>query len=508
MKASLLAIAAIATTALGSLSPDLPFIRKPLARRNLGGVEPRELTNPDVVHNCTFRQLLDHIDPSKGIFEQRYWYNAEHWGGPGYPVFLVNGGESDASEYTYYLNNGTIMYLYAEKYKGAIVLLEHRYYGASIPFDTLTAETLQYHTVPQAIYDNKYFAEAASLPFAKKGGANADDSPWVLIGGSYPGALAAWQSVITPGVFAAHHASSAVVQAIEDFWHFFTPIEKALPSNCSTDVKRVVAMVDKVLDKGTRKEVAKMKAQFGLGSLHDDGDFAYILYQPVISWADNQTAVYEFCDYLETGGHTRKSQDWGVGRQGAWEGYTSYMQQYWNDTCAQGVCAWNAKTEAHNATHLGADRAWRWQLCNEPLGWWQVGPPKSDGKNIASSHIRPEHESRDCALYFPQTKGFKSEIEEGFTADMFNLWTGGWDADFQNVLFVDGEYDPWIEAGVSATSRPGGVVKSSKRVERYVIRKGMHVPDFDIVGGEEYRRVTKRSVEAMGRWIKEWKEKK
>jgi hypothetical protein len=33
-----------------------------------------------------FTQLLDHDNPSKGTFKQKYWYNSQYWKGPGSPV--------------------------------------------------------------------------------------------------------------------------------------------------------------------------------------------------------------------------------------------------------------------------------------------------------------------------------------------------------------------------------------------------------------------------------------
>jgi len=49
--------------------------------------------------------------------------------------------------------------MYAQMFEGAVILIEHRYWGESIPFDTLTAETLQYHDLPNAIADMTYFAK-------------------------------------------------------------------------------------------------------------------------------------------------------------------------------------------------------------------------------------------------------------------------------------------------------------------------------------------------------------
>lgn len=36
-----------------------------------------------------FTQLLDHDNPSKGTFQQHYWYNTQYWAGPGSPVNLA-----------------------------------------------------------------------------------------------------------------------------------------------------------------------------------------------------------------------------------------------------------------------------------------------------------------------------------------------------------------------------------------------------------------------------------
>jgi hypothetical protein len=40
----------------------------------------------NVTGSSFFTQLLDHDDPSKGTFQQKFWWNAEYWAGPGSPV--------------------------------------------------------------------------------------------------------------------------------------------------------------------------------------------------------------------------------------------------------------------------------------------------------------------------------------------------------------------------------------------------------------------------------------
>ena len=102
---------------------------------------------------------------------------------------------STSSEYTGYLTNLTINGLIAQQESGATIVLEHRYYGESNPFPNLSVESLRFHTIQQAIDDLVYFADNVDL--AMPGGNNVKPSttPWILIGGSYSGALTAWTMV-------------------------------------------------------------------------------------------------------------------------------------------------------------------------------------------------------------------------------------------------------------------------------------------------------------------------
>lgn len=164
-----------------------------------------------------FQQNIDHSDPSLGTFNQSFWWNSEFWTGPGAPVVFFTPGEVVASEYTGYLTNTSITGLFAEAIGGAVVLLEHRYWGNSSPYSVLTTENLTYLTLENSIKDTTYFARNVELPFDANGSSNARNAPWVFSGGSYSGALSAWTESVDPGTFWAYHASSAVVEAIYDF---------------------------------------------------------------------------------------------------------------------------------------------------------------------------------------------------------------------------------------------------------------------------------------------------
>lgn len=96
------------------------------------------------------------------------------------------------SGYTGYLTNRSINGQIAQQQKGATIVLEHRYYGLSNPFSDLSVESLKYHTIQQGIDDLDYFAKNVKLPMPGGDNVSPDKAPWVLVGGSYAGALTAW----------------------------------------------------------------------------------------------------------------------------------------------------------------------------------------------------------------------------------------------------------------------------------------------------------------------------
>lgn len=71
-------------------------------------------------------------------------------------------------------------------------MLEHRYYGQSNPFPDLKDESLRFHTIQQAIDDLEFFAKTVNLPMPGGGAVKPAQAPWVLVGGSYAGALISW----------------------------------------------------------------------------------------------------------------------------------------------------------------------------------------------------------------------------------------------------------------------------------------------------------------------------
>lgn len=96
------------------------------------------------------------------------------------------------SGYTGYLTNTTINGLISQHQNGSTIILEHRFYGLSNPYNNLTVSSLSVHTIQQAVDDLVYFAQNVQLPMPNGNELGPTKAPWILIGGSYSGALVSW----------------------------------------------------------------------------------------------------------------------------------------------------------------------------------------------------------------------------------------------------------------------------------------------------------------------------
>lgn len=453
-------------------------------------------------------------------------------------MVLFNPGEIAAAPYVGYLTNRTLSGVYAQELGAAAILVEHRYWGYSSPFEVLSTDNMKYLTLRNAIADMNYFAKHVKLPFDTSGKSNADKAPWIFVGGSYTGALAAWISSIAPGTFWAYHASSAPAEAVYDYWQYFYPVQQGMPSNCSKDVTLVVEHVDDVLSTGSEAEKLNLKIMFGLQNLTHDGDVASALQNGPWAWQSNSFTTgysnfYQFCDAVEgvTGGNSTIPTAQGVGLTKALAGYSSYIknqvipgycQNYgYSDAADDDVeCLDSYNPQNHMYTDLTVsnpyDRQWMWMLCNEPFSYWQDGAPEGT-PTIVSRHVTAAYWQRQCDLFFPTVNGVTYGSNPSKTPHTStvteNLWTGGWFIPNKatkntRVLWVNGEFDPWRTAGVSSQFRPGGEWQSSAEAPVYIVPKGIHTSDLSIRNGAAnagVAAVQASLVKQMVQWVGEYK---
>lgn len=104
-------------------------------------------------------------------------------------------------------------------FRGLMLGLEHRYYGchnASSCPTNVSKPDMKFLSSHQALEDLKAFRDYAVAAFGLRA-----DVAWILIGGSYPGMLAAFGRAMYPDRFAMAVASSAPVHAkfdMNEYW--------------------------------------------------------------------------------------------------------------------------------------------------------------------------------------------------------------------------------------------------------------------------------------------------
>ncbi|PIL26625.1 hypothetical protein GSI_11291 [Ganoderma sinense ZZ0214-1] len=512
--------------------PTIPYLENPL--EGLPVVSRNGTRLPDYTQAYYFNQLIDHDNPSLGTFQQRYYHTYEFYE-PGGPIILLTPGEVDASAYTAYLTNLTINGRIAQTLNGSTIVLEHRFFGASNPYNDLSVASFRVHTVQQAIADLVYFAQNVQLPMPGGDQLAPGKAPWILIGGSYAGALTSYTMTSNPGVFTAGYASSAVVEAIvyvstfekpnsgrvlltvtphlrSDFWGYFEPVRKNMPANCSADVQAVIAYVDSVIASGDTTAIGALKLTFGLPLGHDD-DFAAALRLNLFTWQALQPdsgpnqAFYQFCDALEVqNGVSASETGWGL----------DYALQawgaYWNSTFYRQICGnygvetclgtYDTTSPYSGWTYTGipnAYRSWQWLVCTE-FGFQQDGAPAGQ-PSIVSRVVTPEWGLRQCTYLFPGAFGDAAFASPNATG--INAAYEGWDTTVENIVFASGTRDPWKEATVAAE----GSTNPGSDAQPHLLSDGFHCSDMLIQEGAasaSIKTVQDTAVSYIAQWISQW----
>jgi len=471
-----------------------------------------------------------------GNFFNRYWVSSRAYK-PGAPVFLYDVGESDASTNALYrLQDPTSFFRQlVEKYNGIGIVWEHRFYGNSspTPVDVNTPpEDFAFLTTQQSLADVDAFARRFSL---RDRGINAtltpDKTPWVMVGGSYPGMRAAFMRDKYPGTIAAAWASSAPVQAAVDQSSYYEPMWAGLQrygfGNCSRDIRAAVRWVDGVLDGKNQTEGERVKVMFlGKGAERNGhAAFADALTTVTAAWMSygvegGVLGFRRFCDWIETDGDGLKpvvagaqgwsgikGAKWVVERWATYPWFVGNVNKYLETECSgrddvEGKCDLNRKFTDPQMI------SWTWQFCTQ----WGELLPKHDLRHrlrvlidgisgfFQSANVGPHqlvskynslaHWRSICHRQFPTASPdiFPSWPDVARTNRIF----GGWSIRPSNTYWSNGEFDPW-----RSLSRAGG----------YVIENAQHCYDFrttglTVPGGEVSRRIFE---EKLTGWLKSWR---
>ncbi|KAF8969331.1 serine carboxypeptidase S28-domain-containing protein [Flammula alnicola] len=401
-------------------------------------------------------------------YTTRFWHTWEFYE-PGGPIILFTPGEINADAWRKRVL--TTRWFTSSTTKWSTIVLEHRFYGLSNPYPDLSVKSLK----------------NVNLPMPGGDSVTPDKAPWVLIGGSYSG------TQTKPGLFAAGYASSAVVEAILDFWKYFEPIP-------------VISHVDKTFTGKNPTAIQALKNNFGLGNMTHLDDVAGALRNNLWDWQSLQITsgpgaqFFNFCDALEVkDGQQASATGWGVDHAlAAWGNYwrTTYL------SICDRTCLGTYDTSLSFWTDTSIDnsnRSWMWIVCNE-VGFLQEGAPTTS-PTLVTRLVQPPYDLRQCQQMFPAAFPVPPVPNTLATNTKYR----GWNVRIQNLFFANGVRDPWRDATVSAD----GLNVQSTASQPIAVGDGFHCSDLGASAAIDptIAAVQTKALASMKTWLAAWKPK-
>lgn len=420
----------------------------------LGGVHhqrlrppPLDKASPTPPPEQWFIQPLDHFRPSDGrVWKQRYWINWRHYT-PGGPALLMIGGEGKANPA--WMEAGSWV-KYAQDNGAAMLMLEHRFYGNSRPTPDMSVKNLAWLTSRQALADLARFRVAMSEQFNLT-------APWVALGGSYPGSLAAWFRLKYPHLVDGSVSTSGPLLAKADFYEYLQVVEKALETTgpeCNIAIKEAFEKVKFLTSH--RVGWSMLTRMFTLCSPFDGAktEDTATLFESLIG---NFEGVVQY---------NKDNRDWEGAKFTnitlntlcdimADQGVGSPLQRLANvnllglhmegEKCLEHRYKFTVedlKATDWNSSAAAGGRQWTYQTCTE-FGWYQSSDQPS---HIYGDSFPLAYWVNQCTDVFGPR--FNQDLlEKGIAAT--NVEYGAKGIEVSNVVFVHGSIDPWHAMGVT-----------------------------------------------------------
>ncbi|KAK6435243.1 hypothetical protein LTR95_008573 [Oleoguttula sp. CCFEE 5521] len=503
----------------------------------------RDDTDPALLYPAhNFSVPVDHFhndtlyEPhSNATFDLRYWFDATHYRRGG-PVIVLQSGETSGVGRLPFLRKG-ILHQLAVATHGIGVVIEHRYYGTSMPTPDLSTKNLRFLTTAQALADEAYFAQHIKFPGLEcYGDLSSNTTAYIGYGGSYAGAFNAFLRVLYPDIFWGTISSSGVTKAIYDYWEYYSPIAEYMPVACSTAQKTFTRMIDNIpLGKNDTSLTHSLKAAFGLPNVTHDDDFANVLSSGISAWQSlnwdpslSSPSFPRFCDNLTStsllypGTAPLRSSAEDLLTAGNFTpthdlltqllNYIGYMNLTQVSRCAQSnytqdECFTTRDPTQYEGTSWASQtwRSWAYQYCTE-WGYLQTGSGvPADQDPLISRTITVEYTSLVCRYAFNRNTPPDT--------DRINQY-GGYDISYPRLAFVDGQQDPWKPATPHAFAQ-GAKDRVSTVSEPFIlIEGGVHHWDENGLWPNEtsanlppgpVREAQEQELEFVKAWMKEWR---
>jgi lysosomal Pro-X carboxypeptidase len=434
-------------------------------------------------------QPTDHNDSSIGEFQVKYYVCARDYRVGG-PMFFYTGNEAPVE---LYLNNTGFMYENASEFGALLVFAEHRYYGASQPFPACDPGHMQYLTADQAMKDY-----ARLIEFLRS---NYSTQSAITFGGSYGGMLSAYMRMEYPNLVQGSIAASAPVFSLihldprPNAFGFNEAIASAAGPRCASQLKEAYKAVYDL----SRYDLGTLGKKFTTCtdlSTTNISKFIDYLSEP---WGDLAMGDYPFASNYITGGESGADAPFlpayplqvACNQMDAYsdqlEGLREAIGVYYN---ASGTLSCFFEQTDAVQTESTSCGSWEYQYCAEFMM-----PFSSGSESDFFYPLRPFREDnavKSCQVKYP---GLKVDM------DTAAVRYGGYAAvaETSNILFTNGDLDPWAAWGVDCNVHACGTDVTSR-----LIHGGAHHLDLMFStedDPESVKDVREKAREAIRRWI-------
>jgi lysosomal Pro-X carboxypeptidase len=411
--------------------------------------------------NCSVHRIdqdVDHFSfgQSGHQFSQRYFVYEKFLTKQG-PIFFYTGNEADV---TLFVNNTGFMWELGQSMGALLVFAEHRGYGESVTSIKSVNQVLSdYAHLIVHLYDQ------LKLP---------QSTPVITFGSSYGGMLSAWMRTKYPHLVEGALASSAPVfhmfgtKPAPDGAAFATAVTRVAGVGCSSRLRKALQAINRL----TSSDPKDIRRKLGLCETPSRDDISLWANQP---WGFLAMGSYPFANnYIpmtagvgssplpanpltDACGVLTRSSD--VSDDGLLDSFRDSIQIWYNNTGDR------------DCFHIDRDRTGDSQFMF--LRCADLGGPYRQGTNqdafAPPMSIGPMELSQMCEHSY----GHPARIGEG--AVEFGLTKLDTVAGMSNIIWSNGELDPWKEYGVACGSEG---VRCPSSVISPVINGGAHSSDM------------------------------
>ncbi|XP_059314768.1 uncharacterized protein LOC132065395 [Lycium ferocissimum] len=378
-----------------------------------------------------YAQTLDHFNyglKSYSTFKQRYIINSKYWGGSNSstPIFACFGAESPID-----YDPPDIGFLtdFAPRFKALLVYMEHRYYGKSRPFGKTMEEALKDEDTRGYFNSEQAIADYAELLLHIKEKYSAQNSPIIVIGGSYGGMLASWFRMKYPHIALGALASSAPILYFDNitpqngYYSIGSKDFKEASKSCYRTIRKSWSVIDKIASRknGLSYLTRKFKTCSQLNDSFELKDYLNTIYSEAAQYDEPPsypvTVVCGGIDGAPKGSHVL-------------------------DRIYAGVVAYEGNQSCYDINSMPSETSmgWSWQTCSEMV------MPMGCGENdmFFSYPFNLDDYINDC----------KSKFGVPPRPHWITTYYGGHDIKLilhrfaSNIIFSNGLRDPYSSGGV------------------------------------------------------------